>query len=91
MKQQDCITLDYLEFFCQKNSLVIGCARDDEEVWISSLGPHPSDFTSEEVRDIVKSSAQFEIRTAVEEDWDLTSSHFLTRAELETQIRRLVN
>ena len=49
MRKTDWITLDYLEFFCQQNHLVIGCKRGEEEVWISPLGPHPSSLTSKEV------------------------------------------
>ena len=64
MRQMDWITLDYLEFFCQQNHLVVGCKRGEDEVWISPLGPHPSDLTSKEVQDILRGSARFEIRSA---------------------------
>ena len=90
MRKTDLITLDYLEFFCQRNHLVVGCKRGEEEIWISPLGPHPSDLTSKEVQDILRGSASFEIRTTLDEDLELTSSHFMSRAELEQQIRRLV-
>jgi len=63
MRKTDWITLDYLEFFCQQNHLVIGCKRGEEEVWISPLGPHPSSLTSKEVQHILRGSADFEIRT----------------------------
>ena len=91
MRKTDCITLDYLEFFCQQNHLVIGCRSGEDEVWISPLGPHPSDLTSKEVQDILRGSADFEIRTTLDEELELTSSHFLSRAELERRIRRLMN
>lgn len=91
MNQPDWITLDYLELFCQQNQLVIGCKHGDDEVWISPLGPHPTDLTSDEVRDILKETAHFEIRTTLDEDLDLTTSHFLSRTELEQRIRQLMN
>jgi hypothetical protein len=91
MRKTEWITLDYLEFFCEQNSLVIGCTRGGEEVWISPLGPHPSDLTSDEVRQILEGSAQFELRKASVQDSEITLSEFLTRAELEQQIRRLMN
>ena len=91
MRQMDWITLDYLEFFCQQNHLVVGCKRGEDEVWISPLGPHPSDLTSKEVQEILRGGARFEILTTLDEELDLTSSHFMSRAELEQKIRRLVN
>lgn len=91
MRKTDWITLDYLEFFCQQNQLVIGCKRGVEEVWISPLGPHPSNLTSDEVRDILQDSALFEIRQTLDEDLDLTTSHVLSRSELEQRICRMMN
>jgi len=43
------------------------------------------------VQDILRGSARFEIRTTLDEELELTSSHFVSRAELEQQILRLVN
>lgn len=91
MKNINWITLDYLEFFCQQNKLVIGCKCGEEEVWISPLGPHPSSLTSDEVQDILTQSSRFEVRRTLDEDLDLTSSHFVTRRELEERISRLMN
>ncbi|MEE8348077.1 MAG: hypothetical protein V3R94_00785 [Acidobacteriota bacterium] len=91
MKNINWITLDYLEFFCQQNQLVIGCTSGEEEVWISPLGPHPSGLTSDEVQDILSQSSRFEVRRALEEDLDLSSSRYVTRIELEKRIRRLMN
>ncbi|MDA2934563.1 hypothetical protein MYX82_09505 [Acidobacteria bacterium AH-259-D05] len=91
MKKMDWITLDYLEFFCQQNQLVIGCKHGEDEIWISPLGPHPSHLTSQEVQDILRKSARFEVRTTLDEELELTSSHFVSRKELEQQIRRLMN
>ena len=91
MRQTDWITLDYLEFFCQRNHLVVGCKRGEDEIWISPLGSHPSDLTSKEVQDILRGSSSFEIRTTLDEELELTSSQFMSRAELEQQIRRLMN
>lgn len=85
------ITLDYLELLCQQKHLVIGCRRGEDEVWISPLGPHPSSLTSDEVQEILRKSARFEIRTTLDDDLDLVTSEFLTRAELEQQIRRIMN
>ena len=91
MKNINWITLDYLELFCQQNQLVIGCKCGEEEVWISPLGPHPSSLTSAEVQSILTQSSRFEVRRALDEDLDLSSSHFVTRTELEKRIRRLMN
>lgn len=91
MKHNEWITLDYLEFFCQKNQLLIGCKRGDEEMWISPLGPHPSTLTSTEVNDILRESSLFEIRQMLERNPELITSTSLTRAELEAQIRRMMN
>ena len=91
MREINWITLDYLEFFCEQKSLVIHCTREGEEVWISPLGPHPSNLTSDEIQEILRESVQFELRTTTDQDLDITLSECLTRAELEQQIRLLMN
>ena len=91
MKHEDWITLDYLEFFCQRNHLIIGCQRGEEEVWISPLGPHPSTLTSAEVHDILRESPLFEIRKILQNEPDLTDSDSITRTELEQRIQRMMN
>ena len=91
MRKADWITLDYLEFFCQQQSIMIGCKTGEDEVWISALGPHPSDLTSNQIHEILGQTAHFELRTAREEDMDLGSSTLLTREELELRIRRMMN
>lgn len=91
MRKTDWITLDYLEFFCQQQSMMIGCKTGEEEVWISALGPHPSDLTSNQIHEILRHTAHFELRTALEDDVDLGSSTLLTREELEQRIRRMMN
>ena len=91
MKHKDWITLDYLEFFCQRNHLIIGCQRGEEEVWISPLGPHPSTLTSAEVHDILRESPLFEIRKILQNEPDLTDSDSITRTELEQRIQRMMN
>ncbi len=80
MRKTDWITLDYLEFFCQQNHLVIGCKRGEEEVWISPLGPHPSNLTSKEVQHILRGSANFEIRTTLDAGVDAFAFHESGRA-----------
>ena len=86
------ITLDYLELFCQRNQLVIGCRSGDEELWISPLGPHPSSLSSDEVRSILTDSPWFELRTVAGDDEPAPGdSSFLSRAELEQAIRRMMN
>lgn len=91
MTEMDWITLDYLEFFCQQNHLVIGCKHGDTEVWISPLGPHPSDLTSDQVRNILRESPRFELRRTLDEELDLATSHTLSRLELEQRIQRMMN
>ncbi|MFQ5741505.1 MAG: hypothetical protein ACE5JX_21115 [Acidobacteriota bacterium] len=86
------ISLDYLEFFCQKNQLMIGCRTGEEEVWISALGPHPSSLTSEEIQDILGNSSLFELRNMLHDEEGLIhDTRFLTRHELEQRIRLLSN
>jgi hypothetical protein len=90
----ECITLDYLELFCQKHQIVIGCRSGDEELWITALGPHPSGLTSAEVHEILTDSPLFEVRAlgGDEEDESLIAdSVFVTRDELELRIRRMMN
>ncbi len=89
--KENWITVDYLEIFCEKNKSVIRCHRGEDEMWISPLGSHPSTLTSEEVLDILKESSLFEIRRVIEEDLELVESQFLSRADLEKQIRRMMN
>lgn len=92
--EPDWISLDYLEIFCEKNQLVIGCHHDDDELWVSPLGPHPSDLTAEEVRKILRHSSVFELRTMIHDEGDpdeVKSSLVLTRSELEQRLKRLSN
>ncbi|RPI25285.1 MAG: hypothetical protein EHM61_14775 [Acidobacteria bacterium] len=86
------ITLDYLEIFCEQNHLVIGCQDGNHQLWISPLGPHPSSLTANEVHQILTGSALFEVKT-MSEDGEETdaASFFLTRAELEQRIKRMMN
>ena len=86
------ITLDYLELFCEQNRLVIGCQGGDHQLWISSLGPHPSSLTSSEVRQILTQSALFELRSMSDDSEESEPpSFFLTRAELIQRIQRMMN
>lgn len=90
--QNNWITLDYLELFCERNQLVVGCEHEEDELWISSLGPHPSSLTADEVHHILSDSVLFEIRTmSEEEDTPGSDSVFLTRTELEQRIRKMMN
>lgn len=91
MKGKNWITIDYLELLCEKNHLIIGCKSGEEEVWISPLGPHPSDLTSQEVQDILKGSSLFEIRKMLHRDPDLVESDYVSRVELEQKIKKLLN
>ena len=91
MRQKDWITLDYLELFCEKNNLVIGCNRGGETMWISPLGPHPSRLTSGEVHEILQESGLFEVRKILGQDPDLIDSHSITRSELAQQIKKMMN
>ncbi len=91
--EDDWITLDYLEIFCQRNQLVVGCRNDEEELWISPLGPHPSDLGAREVREILRQSSLFELREMTREGheaYELTPL-ILTRSELQQRLRRLLN
>lgn len=91
MKDRNWITLDYLEMLCEKQQLVIGCKRGDDEVWISSLGPHPSTLTSQEVHGILRESSLFEIRRILQQDPDLVDAQSVTRPELEERIKKMMN
>jgi len=91
MTKTDWITLDYLELFCQRQSILIGCRIGEEEVWISAFGTHPSGLTPNDIHEILSQTVHFELRTALEEEVPLGSATTLTREELEQQIRRLMN
>ncbi len=90
MQSERWITLDYLEILCQKNQFVIGCTDEEEELWVSALGPHPSSLTSTEVADILRRAAWFEIRLVTEESEEF-DSQLISRTELEKQIQRMMN
>ncbi len=85
------ITLDYLELYCERNQLVVGCEHEEDELWISSLGPHPSSLTADEVHHILDDSVVFEVRAMNEEESPVSDSIFLTRMELEQRIRKMLN
>lgn len=93
-EQTDCITVEYLELFCQNNRLVVGCrGEEDEELWISSLGPHPSDLTARQVRQILRESAVFELRAMADQDGDPAEviPVVVSRNELQQRLKRLLN
>ncbi|HXK60031.1 MAG TPA: hypothetical protein PLP42_09045 [Acidobacteriota bacterium] len=85
------ITLDYLEIFCEQHQLMIGCESADNQLWISPLGPHPSSLTASEVHQILTDSALFEVRAMSDDDEEAEAPFFLTRAELEQRIKRMLN
>ena len=92
MKESSWITLDYLEFFCQRNQIMIGCRSSNVEIWISALGPEPSELSPDEVRDILHESSLFELRNMLEDDETLIDeSLLLTRKELEQRLKILMN
>jgi len=95
-KQLDWITLDYLEIYCRNNHLVIGCRSLENELWISPTGSHPTDLTSDKVKDLLRKCTSFELRTLLrgqEEDAEssLPDSAFLSREELQVRLSRLLN
>jgi hypothetical protein len=84
------ITLDYLEFFCQQNQILVGCLHADQELWISGLGPHPSHLTADQVEMIIKEASWFKVRrvSAVPSEAPIS---LVSRRELEESLRRIVN
>lgn len=89
-----CITLDYLEIYCHRNSLIIGCRSEDGEIWVSELGPEPSDLTQAEIQRVLRESRIFEIRkrdSGEEGDDPFVDSSILTRPEMEACLRGLLN
>ncbi len=90
---KDWINIDYLELFCQTNQMVVGCKAGDEEeeVWISALGPHPSHLTADEIQNILKQSASFELRNLLADDDQFEDTYIVTRNELQQRLRRLLN
>jgi hypothetical protein len=92
MNNSQWITLDYLEFFCQCNQVMIGCRTTHDEIWISALGPEPSELTADEVQDILHDSSLFELRQMLQDDEAvIDESLLLTRRELEQRLRILMN
>jgi hypothetical protein len=92
MKESSWITLDYLEFFCQRNQMMIGCRSSHDEIWISALGPEPNELSVDEVRDILRESSIFELRNMLQDDETLIDeSLLLTRKELEQRLKVLMN
>ena len=91
MNRRDWIRLDYLEFFCEKHHLIIECVTDEQEVWISPLGPHPSTLTSDQVHDILRESSLFEIRKLRQGDPDFARRRSMTRSELEQHIQKMMH
>jgi hypothetical protein len=92
MKNAEWITIDYLEFFCQRNQLMIGCRSDESEIWISELGLEPTGLSVDEVQGILKESSLFELRSLLaEEESFIDDSLVLTRGELEQRLRLLLN
>ena len=85
------ITLDYLELFCSQHRLMVGCVDHDQDVWISDLGPHPSNLTSDEIAAVLQATALFEIRRPSDEDFEDPEGCLVSRAELEERIRRMLN
>jgi hypothetical protein len=84
------ITLDYLEFFCQQNQILVGCLHADQELWISGLGPHPSSLTSEQVEEIIKEASWFKVRRVAAASSEVPTS-MVSRRELEESLKRIVN
>ncbi len=85
------ITLDYLEFFCDRNRLLVHCHESGDELWISALGSHPSHLSADEIGEILRRSRHFEIRGFQEEESvEEPESYVLTRLEMEDRIRRMM-
>jgi hypothetical protein len=85
------ITLDYLELYCSQHRLMVGCADQEEDVWISDLGPHPSNLTSDEIAAVLHATGLFEIRRPTDEDFEDPEGCLVSREELEERIRRMLN
>ena len=58
----DWITLGYRELYYSQNHIVAGRVDQEEDVWISDLGPHGSNLTFDELAAVLEATALFEIR-----------------------------
>ncbi len=91
--KSSCITLDYLEIYCHRNSLVVGCRTEEDELWVSELGPEPSELSQTEIQEILRECRIFELRKQNDEEEDelFESSSVVTRPEMEARLRGLLN
>ncbi len=90
--ERSCITLEYLEIYCHRNSLVVGCLSEEDEIWVSETGPEPSDKSQLEIQQILRSCRTFELRSRVDdEEQPFEHSSVLTRPEMEARLRGLLN
>ena len=83
------ISMDYLEMLCERKGIAVNCIQGDYELWITALGPHPSDLTARDIERILRACSQFEIYK-IESDRSFRS-YPVPRRELETRIKQLVN
>ncbi|MBI4444727.1 MAG: hypothetical protein HY645_02360 [Acidobacteria bacterium] len=89
MENAEWITLEYLEWYCQQKQLAISCKLGEQELWITSLGPHPSLLDAQEVEGILKQSSSFEIFQMV--TGYSPAPQKISRSELAQRIRKMLN
>lgn len=89
---KDLIQLDYLEYFCQRNMVLLrGQSPSGEELLISPLGPH-TELSHQQFQDALSSVDRFELRGLAspdEEEPDV--SWFVSRHQLQRQLTELIH
>lgn len=91
MKEQ-LINLEYLKFFCRQHQLVVGGrAPSGKQFWVSPMGPHSQDLSYDEVQRALVATGSFELKEMLwNEDAD-NVSYFVTRQELESELKELIH
>ncbi|MFQ5738332.1 MAG: hypothetical protein ACE5JX_04925 [Acidobacteriota bacterium] len=80
------IRLEYLEFFSQINELAIGCRFEGHQLWISPYGVQAAG-AGDEGGVVLDNAAGFELLPLFQ---DFEVRYFLTRAELASQISKMM-
>ncbi len=86
------IKLDYLEYFCQRNMVVLrGQSLTGDDLLVSPLGPH-SELSPQQFQEALGSVDRFELRGLAsmdEEEPDV--SWFVSRRQLERELHELIH
>ncbi|MEE8583374.1 MAG: hypothetical protein V3T83_00825 [Acidobacteriota bacterium] len=86
------IKLDYLEYFCQRNMVLLrGQSLAGDDLLVSPLGPH-TELSHQQFQEALSSVDRFELRGLAsldEEEPDV--SWFVSRRQLERELHELIH